>query len=326
MKTHRVDSGLGKARGLARISDGAGRYAVLAIDQRPPLLTLVAGALGRGEDAVAAEVGELKALLAETLGVEVTGLLVDSTFGYRPVLPVLPRATGLLLALEDHHVATAPRGYRRTRLIPDWSVEAAVRAGAEALKLLLWDRPDAPEEIRRHQQALVREVGADCRRWDRPLVLEILPYPLDDEAPETYMGSLPEMARASASHFADPAYGVDLYKLPFPGSPDGVREWGGALYAFDDLVAVMTECTRLLPAPWVILSGGMPPDRFVEAHAAALRAGARGYLAGRAIWWNAIQAYPDLGAVRAALGREGRPTLRRLNEALAGLPPKESSQ
>lgn len=326
MKTTDVTSGLGKRRGLARISDGAGRFAVLAIDQRPQLLTLVAAALGRAEEDVAAEVGDLKRLLAEVLAADVTGLLVDPTFGYGAVLPALPRATGLLLALEDSRVATDPRGYRKAALEPRWGVEAAVRAGAEALKLLIWYRPDAPEEVRLHQQSLVREVGAQCRAWDRPLVLEILPYPLPGESEETYARALPKMTLACAALCAAPDSGVDLYKLPFPGSPAGVREWGGGLYALRDLEGVMVECTRLLSAPWVILSGGMDSDHFVEAHAAALSAGARGYLAGRAIWWRAAQLYPDRGMVRDRLEGEGRSTLRRLNEALAGLPPKESSR
>ncbi len=324
MKTVGIETGLGKRRGLARISDGAGRYGVLAIDQRPQLLALVARALNRSEEVVGREVGDLKALLAETLAGDVTAVLVDITYGYRPVLPVLPRSTGLLLALEDHRIEGDPHGYRRSGLEPGWGVEAAVRAGAEALKLLIWHRPDAPEAIGRHQRDLVREVGAQCRRWDRPLVLEILPYPLPGDPQESYQRHLPEMAHAAAALCADPAYGVDLYKLPFPGAPDGVREWGGALYGLAELEAVMAEWTRLLPAPWVVLSGGMGADRFVEAHAAALSAGARVYLAGRAIWGRAVQRFPDRAAVRAALAGEGRSTLARLNEALATLPSQES--
>ncbi|MDR7556277.1 MAG: tagatose 1,6-diphosphate aldolase [Armatimonadota bacterium] len=311
----------GKARGLARISDGAGRYAILAIDQRAQLLPLVT----RGADAAAgapgAALGALKRLLAEVLAGHVTGLLVDPTYGYHRVLPVLPRSVGLLLTLEDHRVETTPAGFRRSRLIPNWSVATAVRAGAEALKLLVFSHPAAPPDVARAQQALVREVGEACRVADRPFVLELLPYPLPGQAADEYARALPELSVELARTFAAPTYGVDLYKLALPGDPTHVREWGGTLYSLADLTEAMREITRLLPAPWVLLSGGMPGDRFVAAFRAALAAGARGYLAGRAVWWEAVQAYPDMERVRQALEADGVSVLRALNQALAEVPP-----
>lgn len=310
----------GKARGLARISDGRGRYAILAIDQRPPLFGLIARALGRPEDAVAAETGTLKALLAETLAAEVSGLLVDPLYGYDPVLPLLPRDVGLLLTLEHHVFETLPSGYRVSRLIPQWNVPAAVRAGAEALKLLVYYRPDAPDDVRARQRGLVADVGAACRHADRPLVLETLPYPLPGESGDAYARVLPDLSLAVAEAFADPALGVDLYKLALPGEANGVREWGGGLYGLTEIETLMRRLTPLLPAPWVLLSGGMAPARFITALERALAAGARGYLAGRAVWWEPIQAYPDLQAIRRKLTTEGVRILRALNSALARIP------
>ncbi len=310
----------GKARGLARISDGSGRYAILAIDQRSPLFGLIGRALRKPDEAVADETGALKALLASTLVSEVSGLLVDPVYGYHTVLPVLPRDVGLLLTLEHHEFETLPDGHRRSQVIPQWDVAAAVRAGAEALKLLIYYRPDAPEDVRARQRDLVREVGTACRDEDRPFVLEILPYPLPGESPETYARSLPVLSLEVAEAFADGLFGVDLYKLALPGSPEGVREWSGDLYALQQLHRVMERLTRLLPAPWVLLSGGMAPDRFVAALQASLAAGARGYLAGRAVWWGPIQAYPDLVAVRRNLLSDGVGVLRALNAELATIP------
>ena len=293
---------------------------MLAADQRPPLLELVSRVLGRPEEAVGDEVGILKGLLAEILGGSVTGLLVDPLYGYARVLPVLPRTTGLLLTLEDHRFATTPDGYRRSRLIPEWDVDAAVRAGADALKLLVWFRPDAPSDVRTAQQALVSRTGEACARADRPFVLELLPYPLPAETPDAYARRLPGLSLGLVEAFAEPSFRVDLYKLALPGSPDGVTEWGGALYGLRDLGTAMTRITRLLPAPWVLLSGGMPPHRFIESLELAAGAGARGYLAGRAIWWRAVEAYPDLGVVRRRLRDEASSVLRSLNRVVEVLP------
>jgi len=311
----------GKTRGLIRISDGEGRYAVLAIDQRPALLEAIARTLGKPEADVGRELGDVKGLLAEVFAGRVTGILVDPVYGYARVAPVLPRNTGLLLTLDDHRVETTPDGYKRSRIIPQWGVEAAVRAGADALKLLVYYRPDAPPDVTAAQQAVVAEAGAACRRADRPFVLELLPYALPGEDDAAYAKRLPELTTAMAEAFAPREFAADLYKLPLPGSVRGVREWGGPLYRLADLAGAMGQLTRTLPAPWLLLSGGMPGSRFVEALAAATGAGARGYLAGRAVWWSAMAAYPDLDAMRRHLRRDGVAVLRSLDQVVRSLAP-----
>ncbi len=310
----------GKARSLARISDGEGRYAVLAIDQRWQLFEFISRLLGKPADAVDAETGEVKAVLASALASNVTGLLVDPFCGYHRVVPDLPRSVGLLLTMENHEFVTDSDGHRRSLLMPGWSVAAAVRAGAEALKVLVWYRHDAPAPIRAFQRDFVRTMGDDCRAADRPLVLEILPYRLPVETEAEYARSLPHLTVGLAEAFADPALRVDLYKLALPGSPTGVRDWNGSLYALADLRAHMTRITDMLPAPWVLLSGGMPSHQFVDALRAALDGGARGYLAGRAVWWEPLQAYPDLAAVRRNLRTSGLATLAALNREIERLP------
>ncbi|RIH81395.1 Tagatose 1,6-diphosphate aldolase 2 [Meiothermus luteus] len=129
-----------------------------------------------------------------------------------------------------------------------------------------------------HQQALVRRVGLACRRLGRPFVLEILPYPLPGE-PDPPLGAL---ERAVAA-FAQPEFGVDLYKLPYPG---------GRFQAY-----------RSLPAPWVLLSGRLGFADFMRALEASLEGGAVGFLAGRAFWLEAVRRYPDMAAMERELER-----------------------
>jgi sulfofructosephosphate aldolase len=45
-----------------------------------------------------------------------------------------------------------------------------------------------------------------------------------------------------------------------------------------------------LPVPWVVLSQGVEPDDFPRAVDAACRAGASGFLAGRALWTSTLAA------------------------------------
>jgi len=46
----------------------------------------------------------------------------------------------------------------------------------------------------------------------------------------------------------------------------------------------------------------------------AYDAGASGYLAGRAIWWEAFQQFPDCDAMRSELVRDGVPYVQSLNQ------------
>ncbi len=296
------------------------RFGTLAIDQRPPLMHLVAKALGKDPEDVASEVRELKGLLAETLAKSVTGILIDPHYAFPAAMPTLPRETGLMLTLEHHRFETVAGGWRKSALIPGWSVEQAVRMGADGLKLLAWHRPDAPPEVVEHQLEFVRRVGEECKKADRLFIFEVLPYPLPGEDEAAYHAKLRELSLEIAAAFADPGFHVDLYKLAIPGSASLVKEWGGQGYSLDDLEADMREYSRL-PAPWLLLSGGLNADQFAQVFERAASAGARGYLAGRAIWQHPLRYYPDLAATRAALLEEGREALDRLNEILWAIPP-----
>ena len=57
--------------------------------------------------------------------------------------------------------------------------------------------------------------------------------------------------------------------------------------------------------PWVMLSAGVTPPQFLRVMEYAYAAGANGFLAGRAVWWEALQSFPDLDACRAALELDG---------------------
>jgi sulfofructosephosphate aldolase len=57
-----------------------------------------------------------------------------------------------------------------------------------------------------------------------------------------------------------------------------------------DIVTTCHKITEVLPVPWVVLSQGVPRDEFPLAVENACRGGARGFLAGRALWTNTLAA------------------------------------
>jgi tagatose 1,6-diphosphate aldolase len=68
-----------------------------------------------------------------------------------------------------------------------------------------------------------------------------------------------------------------------------------------------------------MLSAGATAADFRRALTYALPAGASGFLAGRAIWWQAFQHYPDLVAMATALQADSLPYLRELGALTARL-------
>src|SRR5438477_4367339 len=113
---------------------------------------------------------------------------------------------GLQLAQERPGFDSSGREARERRsgLIQGWSVEKARRAGANAIKVLLFYRPDASAATNDRQKALARQVGEECARFEVPFLLELLGYPLAEpslDSPE-YARRKPEIVIESAREFS----------------------------------------------------------------------------------------------------------------------------
>jgi tagatose 1,6-diphosphate aldolase len=107
--------------------------------------------------------------------------------------------------------------------------------------------------------------------------------------------------------FADAKFGVDLFKVESPVPARDVAEDDRAVQN------VFDEMGRLCGRPWVMLSAGAGMAEFKTIMACAYKAGASGYLAGRAIWAEPFKAFPDWEAIRAGLRGQSLPYMRELN-------------
>ena len=287
----------GKLWGMRRLADAAGRWKMIAIDQRTPLMAPIAQKRGTAE-ASYEDLAAVKLAVTRHLAPHATAMLMDPNFAYPRCAGAMPATVGLCLSLE-HHVTQDTAQGRRSTTIPAWSVRQIRRIGGDAVKLLVWYRPDADAALREHQQALVRRIGQECREHDIVLLLELLVYPLPSDAPGYLAAQRTRLVLDSMRDFADPAFGVDIYKLEPPAALAGVPDPDGAQAAavqraYDDLGALATR-------PWVLLSAGAGPEDFQRSLTYACRAGASGYLCGRAIWHAAFERFPDLAAMEREL-------------------------
>jgi tagatose 1,6-diphosphate aldolase len=302
----------GKLWGLRRMADAAGRFKMLAVDQRPPIINPIKAKRG-GNSAPDADVTAFKSLLVECLQDDASAVLLDPIWALPRGLRVLSPRLGLIVTLEDHAFADTPGG-RISGEIGDWSVEKIKRVGGDAVKVLAWYRPDADLAVCDHQKAFTRRIGDACARFDIPFLFELLVYPLAGEAHQTkdyveMQGKHADHVLESVRIFADPAFGIDIFKLesPVPAAALGDGSDPAHQRLFD-------EMGRLAGRPWVMLSAGAGMAEFEAVLRHAYRAGASGYLAGRAIWLEPFAKFPDVAAIRAGLMDRSRPYMRRIND------------
>ncbi|HIE51141.1 MAG TPA: DUF2090 domain-containing protein [Armatimonadetes bacterium] len=336
----------GKLRGLIRLADDNGRFKMMAIDQRGSLKRLLGKLLDR--EPTYEEMAQVKELITKHLAPYATAVLTDPQYGYPFSTRHLSHATGLLLAYEETGAAkVGPFEDRVSGPIEGWGIEKALRAGADAIKLLVYFHPDAIPQAREKQCSFVREVGELCAQHSRPFLLELVSY-ARDEVPEPRRSELneagrkledtPEFARAkpdivvrSAEEFSKPKYQVDILKLEFPADLKYTEEYCHRV--FDDrerepvytLEEVQDYCQQLDEAagvPWVILSAGVEIEEFLVQVELATEAGASGFLCGRAIWKEAPQVKEgngrkvlDVEAMEAWLTTQGAYNFARANAA-----------
>lgn len=310
----------GKLLGLRRLADAEGRFRMLAIDQRPPIEKLVSQARGTDRpdfDDVAA----VKMALLENVAPHASAVLMDPQYIFPGGLHALPRQCGLLITLEYDVFEETPEG-RLSSPISHWSVQKIQSSGGDAVKVLAWYRPDAEDNVKEHQQEFVSAIGAECARLDIPFVLELLLYPFPDE--DTHTSEYVEHPEKrtddvidSLETFAHSRFGVDLFKLESPVPVPSIS--GPGALADSKLATAFSELDRAAGRPWVLLSAGADPMSFQRMLELAFDAGASGFLAGRAIWWNAcVASFPDLAEMKTRLLAESVPYMEAIGALASG--------
>lgn len=309
----------GKIWGMRRMADENGRYKMTAVDQRPPIKNPIKKIRDTNE-APWEDVAGFKTLLIEELQSEASAMLLDPHYAYPHGISLYNPAKGLIVTLEDSVFEETPDG-RLSNEIDHWSVEKIKRVGGDAVKVLAWDRPDASEKVRQHQKDFTARIGDACAQYDIPYVFELLTYPLANDAEQTtdyveMRTKKPDLVLESVRTFADPKYGVDLFKLESPLAADDVPGVDGAPMngvTADVAQDYFNALGEAAGRPWVMLSAGAGMGAFRNILTHAYEAGASGYLAGRAIWLKAFGYFPDTDKIRTELRGEALDYMRDLN-------------
>jgi tagatose 1,6-diphosphate aldolase len=290
----------GKLWGMRRMADAGGVFKMTAVDQRPPIKGPIAAHYGVS-DAPYEDVARFKAMLVETLQGGSSAMLLDPHYAIPVGLRHLSPTKGLIVTLEDSLFEETGNG-RLSSSIDDWDVGKIKRMGGDAVKVLAWYRPDASAEVNQSQKDWTKRIGEACAKYDIPFLFELLVHPIDSDTEQTSDYIEMNTKRAddvlrSVEAFAAADFGVDVFKLESPVPAKDVASTEGVQALFD-------EMGRLAGRPWVMLSAGAGKPEFKAILEHAFAAGASGFLAGRAIWLDAFQAFPDWDAIRAGLEGE----------------------
>lgn len=287
---------------LGAIARPGGGFGMLALDQRETMRSMLAESWGGPvpDEALV----QFKVDAARALTPAASAVLVDTAYALEPVLAAGAIAPGCGLIVGCDRFDQPAGGVVEQTWFDPASVDAAGRAGAAAVKLLvIWRRG---EELEHRRRTVSDFVDAATRLGAVAIVEGIVRAP---------RGSAALSGRDLDDAIVDAAaelcgIGADLYKGEVPSLGAGTDE---------QITAVAREVTAAVGRrPWVVLSAGVAVERFEDAVAAACRGGASGFLAGRGIWRPALPvavreaafrdvALPRLERLAAIVDREARP-------------------
>jgi tagatose-1,6-bisphosphate aldolase len=288
---------IGKIRGLQRVSTPNKSIALLAVDHRNNLRSLLKPD-SPGSVSDAEMVGIKKQVVAE-LGLYGSGVLLDPVYGAAQCISsgALPTNRGLVVALEQTGYTGGPSN-RLSQRLPGWSVEKIRRMGADAVKLLVYYHPQsstAPEI-----EELVAGVAQECKDQDLPLFLESLSYSLDPYAPKLTSAERSEVVIESLRRLSP--MGADVFEAEFPVDLNAGND--------EILAKACEDLTSASAIPWVLISSSTHYYDYMREVNIACRSGASGVAVGRAIWQEAVPLSVDKR--REFLQQVTRPRMERL--------------
>lgn len=272
----------GKLAGLQKLSNEKGIFSVCAMDHRRSLRKM----LGCGIPALVSYqyLVDFKLDLCKVLAPHASAVMLDPIYGATQAIDanVIPSDTGLIVTLEGEDYDTPGDDEEFAGMFQDWDVNAARNIGASAVKVPFFYRPDLPN-IAFDQLRTVSRFAYECMEHDITLVLGPRSYRVRELERDH-----PRFAKKKPDLIADTVYQlsalpIDLLKIEFPvefiSDMDEKR-----------LLDICLQIDKASAVPWVLLSAGYDFDVFCHQLEIACKAGASGFLAGRAVWQEATQA------------------------------------
>lgn len=267
----------GRWRSLKATSTRHNTFSILAFDQRGTYRKMLPEGTSY-EDAA-----QIKRDIVVALSFYASAVLLDNQYGLKSVND-MNGGSGVLMSYEESGYS-GDSTYRRIKFEADWTIAKIRSMGASAVKVLAYYNPQSgalAEEI----DGVLRGVADECHKYDMPLFLEPLSYSLDASVAKEsaeFAKIRPQIVIDTAERLSKT--GADILKMEAPVDPNydsDQKHWAETFAAISQVSQV----------PWVLLSAGVDFSTFEEQTRLACQAGASGWLAGRAIWKEAVTMTP----------------------------------
>ena len=219
-----LDPGVSRLHRLGGRLQRPARVLALACDHRAPFRALMASH-GRSADDVArfkALVARAARRVAQEVGIEGAGLLMDATFG-GAVLEEMDRR-GWWLARPVEVTRSRPLAFEADQG-GDLAFDVASWHPAHVAKCLIWHAPDDPADLVEAQIAALRRLQAACRGMRIEWMLEVIAPEVRDRGDEASLRSVAQLYDAGLE--------PDWWKLPAFGTAEAWRGTAALLAARD---------------------------------------------------------------------------------------------
>lgn len=285
-------SSLNTSYTLKDISRPDGGFAMLAVDQREAMRLMFAAA-GQPTPIADSVLTDFKVAATQILTPYASAVLADRQFCLDRIVEQKAVAQGCgLIVAADRFLPGNGIPVDSVEIDTEVDPHRAREMGAKAMKLLVLWREDEPAEMR---LAMVDDFVQRCRSAGLVSIIEPVVRP-----PRRGWAFDRESAiLAAAAELGSTA--ADLYKVEMPLNGKGDEK---------TLLAACQKLNDQMNMPWVILSSGVDADIFGRAVRIAMKGGASGFLAGRAVWASVIGAQDP----RTMLRDVSVPRLQRLAE------------
>ena len=284
-------------RGYQQICGKNGWMMVVAADQRGAMRKILAATPEERARIDEHKLGDVKSDIVAYLANAASCVLLDPVCAVPRVVDerILARDTALLIGLDASGWDTDASGHRLSKLVPGIHARRVRELGGTGGKLMVYLRPDRPE-ANSHNVRIIRECVADFAREDLLLVVEILTYALRDEDEAEYQAKFGGLIEGCTRIALEE--GSKVLKLPYPGSAASCR-------AISDMAG---------DVPWAVLSAGVDHETFLGQVEIAMKNGASGVIAGRALWKDCISL--DRKVERNQLAQVALPRLKQIQSIL----------
>jgi len=312
---------------MQKLANDRGVIAAAAMDQRGSLKKALSAA--RSGPVSTEDMEEFKSLVSEVLTPHASAILLDPEYGLPAAERRAPTA-GLLLAYEESGYDNTQPG-RLPDLLPHESASRIKRAGANAVKVLIYYTPFERPEINDIKHAFIERIGGECAAEEIPFFLEFVGYDPEggDEKGLEYARRKPEVVIGSMKEFGQDRYHVDVLKVEIPVNMQFV---GGAAaasadvaYSKSEAMDYFREAAGSASKPFIYLSAGVSNAEFTESLELAAEAGVKfnGVLCGRATWKEGIPIYAQKGAdaFRRWLEQDGVRNIEAVNSRMQAAGP-----